>query len=191
MLASTFPAVDNSAIPLQFVHTVLSPFFGRGTRVLSLQSVGIFSDSHAWLQSACRLLTAALPPCSPSSPADFPFLKWRLLCALHWLILYWYTIRAYIKLSCVIMLKKLFSLKKWRDGGDISPTENSEHQFTAESLCYIPQRHLHDKSFWILWETCKTTVCVTNTYQHINIDISIIIIIINKMPPGSSVAIFL
>jgi len=85
MLFSTFPAVDSSAIPLQFLHTVLSPFFGRGTRMLSLQSDGIFSASHAWLQSACRLFVAALPPafsnsaCSPSSPADFPFLPLHAL----------------------------------------------------------------------------------------------------------------
>ena len=81
MLVSTLPAVDTNAIPLQFAHTVLSPFFGSGTRMLSLQSAGIFSDFHASLQSDCRLLTAMSPhafsnsACSPSSPADFPFFK--------------------------------------------------------------------------------------------------------------------
>ena len=49
--------------------------------MLSRQSIGIFSDSHAWLQSDSILLAAAVPPvfnnsaCKPSSTTDFPFLK--------------------------------------------------------------------------------------------------------------------
>ena len=46
--------------------------------MLSLQSVGSFSDSHAWLYSV-RLFAAVFPPafsnsgCSPSIPGDLRF----------------------------------------------------------------------------------------------------------------------
>ena len=71
ILAKTFTKTSNKLIPLQLSHDVKSPFFGIGTIIASLQSLGTASSLHTvWKRS--RMLSLKQGPLLLTSSGKIP-----------------------------------------------------------------------------------------------------------------------
>src|SRR5688572_32042374 len=75
------PGVDRNVMPLQLEHSFGSPFFGIGTMMPSLHSLGTLPAFHTLLHKFVSDFTIASPPYLSSSgfitsfPAAPPFLR--------------------------------------------------------------------------------------------------------------------
>src|SRR6218665_4061596 len=61
-VAMIFPGVDSEVMPLQFEHSLMSPFFGRGIMIPFLHSFGTLPKRHTLLHSFVSCTRISSPP---------------------------------------------------------------------------------------------------------------------------------
>src|SRR6218665_2814740 len=83
-VAMIFPGVDSKVMPLQFEHSLMSPFFGRGIMIPFLHSFGTLPKRHTLLHSFASCTGISSPPCFIISghilslPAAFPIFRFLI-----------------------------------------------------------------------------------------------------------------